>query len=800
MTHRTPRRTPVGPTTGLAATVRAAVFLIVLTTLAAAAAPLAAPSDPPATPLPAGEVPPVSAPIEVVPDEALRRGAPVVPERPEGEDDGPARRPRIGLVLGGGGARGFAHVGVLRVLEELRVPVDVVAGTSMGAVVGALYAVGLKPAQIESALVALDWNDIFSDHPRRAERSLRSKRDDSAELFDLEFGLANGRIILPRGLVAGQKLAFALQVPELLVPTTAGFDSLPTPFRAVATDLRSGEAVAITGGDLMTAIRASMAMPGVFPPVELDGRLLVDGGLSLAVPVGAARAMGADIIIAVDVIRPLDLAPPEQLKSITGIARQVGALLSRRTTRDQLPQAQVVIAPALDLMSSGSFGRAAWAVERGADATSDLAAKLAPWALPPDEYAAHESARARRPQPLVRVTAIDIVNNSPLDDWVVESRLALGLAPQLDWRRLDRGISRVWDLGLFESVNAELRPQGDAWRLRILAREKSYAPNAVRFGLSLRDDFSGDARYDLRARWTRYAINPLNGELRLAVAAGSSPGIGAEWHQPFSYDQTSFISLRGEIGSTRHATYMDDTHTADYLLCRAQVSADIGHQFGNQAELRGGILYGTDQARLHTGEARLSPMSGRHGGWTARLIWDTLDDRGFPKKGVALDADWYRAEPKLASPFVYDRAQASLHGYTTQGLNTLWAGVEAGSDMRTGMPEFDKFRPGGLLSFSGYREGRLTGTSYGVARTGYWRAINPHVGSFRPRHHLGFWMEAGDAWGDLREARLRELKWSVTVALGAKTPVGPAYLAWARADDGSEAWYLTIGKKPMRSR
>jgi NTE family protein len=459
-----------------------------------------------------------------------------------------------------------------------------------------------------------------------------------------------------------------------------------------------------------------------------------------------------------------------------------------------------VIVPALEQMSSGSFGRAAWAVARGADATRELATKLSPWSLSPEAYAAHEAARARRPQLPVHVAAIDIANSSPLDDWVIESRLAIAPTPSLDWHRLDRGIARIWELGLFESVTTDLRPQGNAWRLRILAPEKAYAPNTLHFGLSLEDDFAGDSRYDLRARYTRHAINPLNGELRLDAALGSSPRIAAEWYQPFAYDQSSFLSLRGELATTHHTQQEEGLHPTDYRLRRAQAEGDVGHQFGNKAELRAGAVYGTDRARLTTGDADLSALTGRHGGWTARLTWDTLDDLGFPKRGAALDANWYRAEPKLAAPFVYDRVQANLRGYATLGLNTLWAGVEGGSDLRTGMPEFDRFRPGGLFSFSGYREGRLTGSTYGVARAGYWRAINPHVGSFRPRHHLGFWFEAGDAWSDPQEARLPDLRWSVTVALGAKTPVGPAYLAWARTDDGGEAWYLTIGKKPMATR
>ncbi len=776
-------------------TFRAAAVLIIACLVAApapsaGAAAVAAPTPPrsPGVALPPREV-------ETVPVEELLRGEPVVPERPEGEGAPAAGRPRIALALGGGGARGLAHVGVLEALAEMRVPVDCVAGTSMGAVVGALYAVGLSPAAIETALTGLDWGDVFSDRPHRGDRSFRRKQDDRAELFDLELGLHGRGFRLPRGLVAGQKLAFALPVPELLVPPPGGFDALPTPYRAVATDIRTGEAIVIRAGDPLRALRASMAVPGAFPPVEIDGRLLADGGLAMNVPVDVALSMGADVVIAVDVIRDLDEAKPDELETLPGIARQVGALLAHRTSRDQLARARVVVRPQLGDMSSASFGRGEWAIARGQDAVRDVAAALAAWSLPAAEYAAHEAARARRPLPPLKVVAVDVTNTSNLDDWVVESRLGLGPAPRLDWRRLERGIARVWELGLFESVGAELRPQGDAWRLHVTAREKSYAPNVLHLGLSLRDDFAGDARYDLGARWTRHALNPLGGELRVEGAIGSAPRIAAELYQPFSYDQTLFVALRGETGTSRRALYEDGARAAEYRLRHNELRGEVGRVFGNRAELRGGVVYGTDKAKPRTGEADLSPLSGRRGGFVAALAWDTLDDRGFPKRGLALDAAWYRGEPALAAPFVYDRARASLRGYATGGLNTVWAWAEGGSDFRTGLPEFDRFRLGGLFSFSGYREGRLTGRAYGVARAGYWRAINPRLGALRPRHHLGFWLEAGDAWEDLRAASARRLPWSVTVALGAQTPVGPAYLAWGRTDDGSEAWYLMIGKK-----
>lgn len=738
--------------------------------------------------------------VQDVPAEELSRAArPPLAEQPDAGGTARRARPRVGLALGGGGARGFAHIGVLKALERLRVPVDCVAGASMGAVVGGLHALGLPAADIEREVLAVDWQAVFSDKPRRADRSFRRKQDDYADLFDFELGIAHGDLVLPRGLIAGQKFAFALPFPELYVPRPGGFDELPVPFRAVASDLRTGEAVALKGGDLVRAIRASLAVPGVFPPVEIDGRLLVDGGFTLNLPVDVARSMGADVVIAVDVNRELAEAKDEELGSLTGITRQVSVLVVRQNMRDQLARAQAVVKPPLDDMTSTSFGRAAFAVRRGEEAALAAAAALAPYALSEEEYREFQAARRRQPPGPIRVNEVEIANASRLDDRAVRSRLTVRPTASLDLRRLERDVGRVWELGLFELVNFELREREGRNVLRVIAREKGYAPSTLNFGLAFRDDLAGDSRFDLRARWTVHALNTLGAELRLDGQVGSAPGLAAEYYQPLDFAQMTFLSLRGELGSRLRAVYAGETQVAEHRVYHEILRGDLGRQFGNIAELRAGIVWGDLRSKHRIGELGPGDLSGRLGGWTARLALDTLDDVGFPRRGAAFALQHYRADAGLGAPFAYDRLRGALGGYATSGLNTVFAGLAAGSDLHTGLPDFDRFRLGGLLSFSGYREERLAGRAFGVARLGYFRAITPHLGQLRPRYYVGLWGEAGDAWPTARAASLRDLRRSGTLALAARTPLGPICLAYGRAWDAAgraeEVWYLTVGRR-----
>src|SRR5438093_7076401 len=297
-----------------------------------------------------------------------------------------AARARFGLALSGGGARGLAHIGVLKVLEELRVPIDFIAGTSMGAIVGGLYASGMSPDEIAREMERVDWVSLFDDRPPRPDLPYRRKQDDSSAFFDLELGLKSGRILLPRGLIAGQKVGFLFKSLTARAAFIDDFDRLPIPFRAVATDLADGSMVVLSRGDLADALRASMSLPGTLAPAVIDGRHLVDGGLVRNLPVDVARGMGADVVIAVDVTTPFD--PVESLKTLADVTRQVADMLTQDNVTEQARNADLLIRPDLATVSAAKSSPSAEALRRGEEATRAQAGVLSRYSLPPDEYEA----------------------------------------------------------------------------------------------------------------------------------------------------------------------------------------------------------------------------------------------------------------------------------------------------------------------------------------------------------------------------------------------------------------------------
>ncbi|TNF84970.1 MAG: patatin, partial [Acidobacteria bacterium] len=307
---------------------------------------------------------------------------------PAAEDPG---RPKIGLALAGGGAKGVAHVGVLQVLEELNVPIDYIAGTSMGAIIAGLYASGLSPDEMEEVLLEIDWIDTLEDETQRKDLAFRRKEEQRRYAMNLQLGIKKSGIVWPTGLKTGQKLYFMLQSLTLPVADVEDFDRLPTPFRAVATDIHTGEAVVLSHGNLATAMRASMAIPTVFTPVSLDGRLLVDGGLSNNVPVDVVSAMGADVVIAVDVGAPLT---DRQVESMIQVYQQTMRFLTRRNMEPQLAAADLVITPpGVAQYGTLQFGASKKFLATGVEGARENEEALRRWAVSPEEYQRHQEAR-----------------------------------------------------------------------------------------------------------------------------------------------------------------------------------------------------------------------------------------------------------------------------------------------------------------------------------------------------------------------------------------------------------------------
>jgi NTE family protein len=457
--------------------------------------------------------------------------------------EAPAPRTRIGLVLSGGGARGFAHVGVLEVLEELRIPIDLIAGTSMGAVVGGLYAQGLSPRELVSVVEDIDWTTAFDDAPPRRELSFRRKRDDFDFLTNLRLYIKDWRIALPKGLIEGQKITNILGELTLPAATVRDFDELAIPFRAVASDADTGEAVILADGSLARAIRASMAIPGIFSPVELDDRLLVDGGVSKNLPVDVARDLGADVIIAVDIgTSPADSPGVTSALSIGG---QTLTVLMYRNTREQialLGAGDVLIQPDMSGITTASFEKGREGIERGAAATRSMAAALNRFSVSREAFDAWLERRAAVPRAPPVIDSVRLDNRSPLSDRVIQRRLHAQTGEPLDVKRLQGDLAALYGEGVFDRVIFSVDETERGRELVVHAIGKETGRNFLRFGLNLETNFQSESLFNLGVLGTRMPVNGLGAELRTRVQVGENSGAQAEYYQPLDYGSRFFVS------------------------------------------------------------------------------------------------------------------------------------------------------------------------------------------------------------------------------------------------------------------
>ena len=702
------------------------------------------------------------------------------------------RHPRIGLALSGGGARGMAHVGVLKVLEEQRIPIDYIAGTSMGSIIGGLYASGLSPDQIRDALKTVDWNDLFNDRPPRRDLIYRRKEDDSSDLIKLEMGLKDGRLLLPRGLVAGQKIGFVLQSMTLHAAGVREFDRLPIPFRAVATDLGNGEMVVLERGHLADALRASMSIPGAVAPMEIDGRLLADGGLVRNLPVDVVRAMGADIVIAVDTSTPL--LSPEQLRSLPNITSQVTGMLTRENVEDQIKDADVVIVPDLGSTSAGDYLDRERILEIGVAAARAQSGALASYALPEEEYRQRMAhLHANLPEP-PRIDAVEVRGAERVDPRIIRERIRTETGRPLDVEVLKRDIARIYELGDFERVDYVVDRDGEKTKLVIRAREKPWGPNYLRFGLNLLNDFEGDTDFIVISRLTATRLNALGAEWRTDLSLGETRRISTEFYQPLDFSSVLFVAPSVDYQNAIVDVFDGDDRIAEFQTKGYTGSLAVGAQLGRFGEARAGITGGRLRARSNVGTLTLPTDEVSTAAYAGRVVVDRLDDPNFPHMGRRGLIDVYLARTSLGSDVSYDRVQGGLNQIFGRGRHQAFMGIEGGTNLGSEIPFYDLFPLGGLFSFSGFKEGQLRGQLYGVARLGYYRRSG-RLSSLTGRGiYVGGWAEAGNVWQTSREISVDDLHYSGTLAFGADTFFGPLYLAYGHADGGHDALYLSLGR------
>ena len=703
-------------------------------------------------------------------------------------------RPKIGLALSGGGARGAAHIGVLKVLEELRVPVDVIAGTSAGGIMGGFYAAGLSPEEMAQSLIHLDWDAVLSDRPSRERLSYRLKEKDRTDLFELELGVRDFHIALSQGLIAGHNLNFYLRGVTLRSAGITDFDRLPIPFRAVATDLETGEAVILGGGELADALRASMAVPGIFTPVEIDGRLLVDGGMSSQLPIDIVRALGADVVIAVNIGTPPHTR--DGLGTLFDISSQTLSFLTRKNTAEQLQRLtarDLLIEPPLPGVSVADFVRAADIIELGEQTARLHGERLRALSVSEAEYAAWRARQRVEPGRPIHLNRVGIARPERVARKRVLARLRTEAGRPLDLAALEDDLTRIYDLGDFERVDYRLIGDGSEKDLEIQTRAKSWGPNYLRFGLSLVDDFEGDSRFNLLTDFTLTALNRLGGEWKNELSIGHERRFLTELYQPLDYAGRFFVAPRFQYRQDIRDVYEDDRRVAQYRSKRAGAGLDVGAQFLRGGELRLGIVRDRVEAAPRIGAATLPSYNIQQGAYVANLVYDKLDNVNFPRHGHALLTRLYLARDDLGADATYDKLLVDWLTAGTRGRHTLLAGLRLGSALGTELPFYDSFELGGFLELSGYLTGQLQGQHLGLARLMYYYQTGrmPGTGS---RVFVGGSLEAGNVWERRERMRLDDLHKGGSVFTGVDSVLGPLYLAYGYSEGGRDAFYLLLGK------
>ena len=514
----------------------------------------------------------------------------------------PAARPKIGLVLSGGGARGAAHLGVLKVLEELRVPVDLIVGTSMGSIVGASYASGNSVTEMERDIGTITTANLFTDRPPRADLSMRRKADDEHPYIIPELGVTGDGIVLPKGIVTG--VSVEAQLRKLVKFTTVNsFDQLPIPFRAIATDLGTGEMVVLKDGSLITAMRASMSVPGGMAPVNIGNRQLVDGGLVRNLPVDVARSMGADIIIAVNLGTPL--MKPEQITSVLSVTGQMINILTEQNVRRSLAELKpqdILVEPELGDFSAGDFDDLPKTVPIGEAGARKVADRLRALSLPPAQYAALR----QRQGPASTAAMITVVDEIRVDGTkrinaeVVRQSMETEVGKPIDRDTLDLDLRRIYGRGDFENVGYTV-DEVDGKRVLTVKVVEKPETHYVRFGLELEADLGQRSFFNVYASHRAKALNRFGAEWKNDVVLGRNVLLATEFYQPLSAGQYFFVAPQLRYLNKPLDLYVDDLLTAEYQDQYGVAQFDLGANF---------LQYGQVRLGLEIGERRFSQQSG----------------------------------------------------------------------------------------------------------------------------------------------------------------------------------------------
>ncbi|MFM2658380.1 patatin-like phospholipase family protein [Vibrio owensii] len=729
-------------------------------------------------------------------------------------------RPKIAVVLAGGGAKGAAHIGVLKALEEMNIPVDIITGTSMGAYVGGLYATGMSADEIESFIYSVDWNSGYRDRVDRSQRRVRDKEYEDRYQITTDLGLRFGEVRSPTGVVQGQNMLRILRETTGNLGRFNSFDDLAIPYRSVATDIVELEEVVLDNGYLVDAMMASMSVPGALPPYELNGHMLVDGGVVNNMPVDVARAMGADVVIAVDI--STDYKSEEDFTGLFAVADQLSNYLVRRSTQEQaatLSGDDVYIRPDVGQMETVEFEKMPDAFKAGYEITRGLKSKLEGLSVSNADYQKYIEHKQDMRKNLEYgdervVDQIVLVNNTHYSDVLLTNRLELDTGRPLETAEIEKAVENLYALDRFELITYHFEEIDGVNLLVFEVNEKSWGPNYLNFRFFLEDDFNTDSQYGIGMSANFTNLNSHGAELTFNVDMGTDKLIEAELYSPVLSSQQLFVSSKVNY-NTENRNLSDNFENPDigsvydylpvsYTEFITELAAGVQPTLWQEFRVGGRYTKGAIEASTFQsfGELDYERL-----GVFANYRLDTLDDFAFPTHGMLIDLDYLVSHDKTPEDFrqlnpdgniedtVYE-ITARFKGAVTHSRHTLVGQAEYSFvESKNSSVPLDPRELGGFLNLSGIPRNSLIGQNLFYTSLVYrYKWMDNDFGLFEAPVYLGASLEHGGVWSDndlkLNEAPLYN---AASIFFGVDSPIGPIMLAYGRTEQDLDAVYLIVG-------
>ncbi|MBV8833019.1 MAG: patatin-like phospholipase family protein [Acidobacteriaceae bacterium] len=699
-------------------------------------------------------------------------------------------RPKIAVALQGGGAKGLAHIGVLRWLEEHHIPIDFVAGTSMGGLVGGLYATGYSPAEIQDMVDGVDWNQVMSGAIPYPDLAFRRKEDLRAFPNALEIGLRH-RVQPPGGLNSGQFVRFIIDRYVLPYSDVKTFDELPVPFRCVATDMVSGKEVVFKDGSLADALRATMSIPGAFSPVKLNGSVLADGGLLNNLPTDVAKQMGADIVIGVH----LTTGPvaPQNVTSLLEMAgRSTDVMIDANELRG-MERADILITVSLVGYSTLDFSRIQEIIPKGYSAAQERAGVLDRLSLDEQAWSSYIASRKSK---IIKTTPtpafVEVKGTSPNLSRDIEQQMSSFVNKPIDPQALQTKLTTQAGLGRFNSLSYSLINRGNQPGLLITAEEKDYSPPWIKPGFTIDGSDPDNVQFTLGGRLTIQDLGGYRSELRTDFSFGSTYLVSSEYYHPFSATSRWFVAPSLSASRSPLNLYVNNTFSAEYKLNNFDGTADLGYAFDRFSELRFGYEAGYLKASRWVGIRLLPDVSGRTGFSRGRYAMDRLDNPIIPRHGVALltDGGWMDAYPAAKKGFPSGELNfLAFHQVSDPGsIYFVAAGGTTFGQHPGGLPVFSL---GGPSRLAAYGLNQFLTDQYFYFRGGYLHRIGtlaPFLGSgvFLDGHY-----EVAKAYGLPNAPTLPN---DGVVGVITQTILGPVLVGGSIGQGGHRKWFFQLGR------